>query len=135
MGVEVRPFGVRCNIACQYCYQNPERDAGNVLASYDLDKMRAAVEREGRAFTLLGGEPLLMPLGDLEKLWAWGLERFGHNSVQTNGVLIGDELLRLLFVDWPAWQRRNPSSMVLVLGVGIGALLGMLWLIRRGRRS
>ena len=95
MGVEVRPFGVRRNIACQYCYQNPERDAGNVLASYDLDKMRAAVEREGRAFTLFGGEPLLMPLGDLEKLWAWGLERFGHNSVQTNGVLIGDEHLRL----------------------------------------
>lgn len=43
-------------------------------------------------------------------------------------------LLKLLLVDWPEWQRRNPSSMLLVLFVGIGALLSLLWLIRRGRR-
>lgn len=43
-------------------------------------------------------------------------------------------LLEFLFVDWPEWQRQNPSSMLLVLFVGIGALLSLLWLIRRGRR-
>ena len=43
-------------------------------------------------------------------------------------------LLTLLFVDWPEWQRRHPSSMLLVLFIGIGALLSLLWLIRRGRR-
>ena len=61
MSVELRPLGVACNIQCQYCYQNPERDAGNVARSYDLDAMKAAVEREGGPFTLFGGEALLAP--------------------------------------------------------------------------
>lgn len=88
-------MGVACNIQCQYCYQNPERDAGNVARSYDLDAMKAAVEREGGPFTLFGGEALLVPEADLEALWAWGFERYGSNSVQTNGVLINDAHLRM----------------------------------------
>jgi uncharacterized protein len=44
MGVELRPLGVKCNIQCQYCYQNPQRDAGNVLHDFDFDKMMAAVD-------------------------------------------------------------------------------------------
>ena len=47
MGVELRPLGVRCNIQCQYCYQNPQRDAGNLTQSYDLDLMKAAIKAEG----------------------------------------------------------------------------------------
>ncbi len=90
MGVEVRLLGVRCNIQCQYCYQNPPRDAGNVPRTYDLEATKAAIAAEGRHFTLFGGEPLMVPLPDLEALWAWGLERYGRNSVQTNGSLITD---------------------------------------------
>ena len=45
-----------------------------------------------------------------------------------------DTLLTWLFVDWPKWQRDNPSSVMVVLGVGIGALFGLPWIIRRGRR-
>lgn len=88
MTVELRPLGVRCNIQCQYCYQNPPRDAGNVPHTYDLDKMKAALAAEGGDFTLFGGEALLVPLRDLENLWAWGFERNGKNAVQTNGTLI-----------------------------------------------
>jgi uncharacterized protein len=95
VSVEVRPFGVRCNIGCQYCYQNPQRDAGNVLASYDMEAMMAALEKAGRSFVLFGGEPLLMPIADLEQLWAFGLERFGSNGIQTNGTLITDRHLEL----------------------------------------
>jgi uncharacterized protein len=90
MTVEVRPLGVRCNIQCQYCYQNPPRDAGNIPHGYDLDQIKAAVVAEGGDFSLFGGEPLLVPLADLETLWAWGLERSGKNAVQTNGSLIRD---------------------------------------------
>lgn len=43
-------------------------------------------------------------------------------------------LLTVIFVDWPEWQRRHPSSMVVVLFVGVAALISLLWLIRRGRR-
>jgi uncharacterized protein len=95
VGVELRPLGVACNIQCQYCYQNPQRDAGNVGRSYDMDSMKAAVEREGGPFTLFGGEPLLLPEEDIEELWAWGFERYGGNSVQTNGVLINDRHIEL----------------------------------------
>ena len=34
MGIEVRPLGVRCNIGCLYCYQNPQRDADNFIKTY-----------------------------------------------------------------------------------------------------
>ena len=95
MGVEVRPLGVRCNIQCLYCYQQPEREAGNVAREYDLGKIRAAIETEGQEFTLFGGEPLLVLERDLEDLWALGLERFGRNGIQTNGALINDRHVEL----------------------------------------
>lgn len=95
MSVELRPLSVRCNIACQYCYQHPQRDAGNQPGRYDLDAMKAAVLEIGGPFTLFGGEPLLVAEADLEELWAWGLEQFGENGVQTNGSLINDNHIRM----------------------------------------
>jgi uncharacterized protein len=95
MSIEVRPFGVKCNIACQYCYQNPERDAGNELNSYDLEKMMEVLQADGRSFILFGGEPLLMPTRDLETLWSYGLSKFNGNGLQTNGTLITDEHIEL----------------------------------------
>ena len=52
--------------------------------------MKAALERAGSHFTIFGGEPLLVPEHVLEELWAFGLERFGRNGIQTNGTLIND---------------------------------------------
>jgi|ERR1700731_1388965 len=95
MTVELRPFGVLCNIQCTYCYQNPQRDAGNVSKSYDLELMKSAIKREGGPFTLFGGEPLLLPERDLEELWSWGFQQFGKNSVQTNGTMIRDYHIRM----------------------------------------
>ena len=95
MSVELRPLGVSCNIGCEYCYQQPQRDAGNLGRRYDLDAMKAAVEREGGPFTLFGGEPLLVPIADLESLWSWGLARYGANGIQTNGVLVTDAHVEL----------------------------------------
>src|SRR4051794_6471099 len=95
MTVELRPLGVACNLRCQYCYQNPQRDAQSSRRRYDLDVMKAAVEAEGGPFTLFGGEPLLLPLEDLENLWSWGLARFGRNGVQTNGALITDRHIEI----------------------------------------
>jgi len=95
MAVELRPLNVLCNIQCHYCYQQPQRDAGNVPRSYSMQKMKDAIEAEGGPFTLFGGEPLLMPLADLEDLWAWGLERYGSNAIQTNGTLVTPEHVAL----------------------------------------
>ena len=95
MSVELRPLGVKCNIQCQYCYQNPQRDAGNVLHDFDLARMKQAIEDEGGPFTMFGGEPLLVPKPILEELWAWGLEKFGGNAMQTNGTLIDAEHIEM----------------------------------------
>ena len=95
MTVELRPYGVTCNIQCQYCYQHPQRDAGNQRPHYDIAKMQAAIEREGGPFSLFGGEALLVPKADLETLWAWGLSRWGSNGIQTNGTLIDEDHIRL----------------------------------------
>jgi uncharacterized protein len=91
MTVELRPLGVACNLACTYCYQNAIREAGNVKAKYNLDVMKSAIEKEGGPFALFGGEPLLLPIDDLESLLSWGYQKYGSNSLQTNGVLLRDE--------------------------------------------
>lgn len=95
MSIEVRPLGVRCNLSCIYCYQNPMRDAGNFGPPYDMEKMKKALLAEGGPFALFGGEALLVPKKDLEELWAFGLEKFGHNGIQTNGSLIDDDHIAL----------------------------------------
>lgn len=90
MSYELRPLGVHCNIACQYCYQNPQRDVGQLSSKYDMAKMKAALSTSKDPFVLFGGEPLLIPRHDLEELMAWGYEQYGENAIQTNGTLIED---------------------------------------------
>jgi len=96
MSLEVRPFGVACNLGCQYCYQNVHRDAGNIGNRYDLELLKQKIEKKGAGFHLFGGEPLLMPEADLEDLWCWGYERFGENGLQTNGVLLNARHLEMI---------------------------------------
>lgn len=95
MSVEVRPLGVSCNIKCHYCYQQPQRDAGNLPREYDIEAIKAAVLRENSRFILFGGEPLLVPLEDIEALWSWGWQKFGRNGIQTNGSLINEKHIKL----------------------------------------
>lgn len=49
-------------------------------------------------------------------------------------MLAGGAVIELLFVTWPEWQRSNPASQPVVLGVAAVALLLMFVLVRRGRR-
>jgi uncharacterized protein len=114
MTVELRPLGVRCNLGCRYCYQDPQRDAEGRTGrgrGYDLAAMKAAAAREGGPVVLFGGEPLLLPLADLEDLLAWSFERHGSAGLQTNGVLIADEHIRL-------FRRYNVSVGVSMDGPG-----------------
>ncbi len=95
MGIELRPLGINCNLTCQYCYQTPQRDSGNLTRGYDIEAMKVAVEQEGADFALFGGEALLVDEVDLEELWSWGLEKYGRNGVQSNGTLINDNHIRM----------------------------------------
>ena len=53
------------------------------------------IEKLGQSFAVFGGEPLLAPLTHLEEVWEYGFNRFGSNGIQTNGVLITDEHIKL----------------------------------------
>ena len=37
----------------------------------------------------------MVPHDDLRELWSWGFVRFGRNGLQTNGVLVDDEHVRM----------------------------------------
>ena len=76
----------------------------------------------GVALTLRGGLLARIPFGPYLAMGA------------LTALFWGDQLVELLFVQWPEWQRQNPSSIYLVLTVGVGALLAMLLLLRRARR-
>jgi uncharacterized protein len=96
MPVVVTPVGVRCNLKCSYCYEDPLRDAGNFGQSFDIAAIKEAIQREGGGpFLLFGGEPLLLPKNALRDLWAWGFHKYGANSIQTNGILVDDEHIEL----------------------------------------
>jgi uncharacterized protein len=95
MSVEYLPVGIACNIKCGYCYQDPMREAGNINVPRDWSKAQKQLDRLGQSFAVFGGEPLLAPIEHLKEVWAWGLERFGHNGIQTNGSLISDEHIEL----------------------------------------
>ncbi len=68
---------------------------GSNAKEYDLDRIKEAVLAKGGPFALFGGEPLLMPLHDLEDMFAWGFAHFGSSSIQTNAVLLNDEHVKL----------------------------------------
>jgi radical SAM protein with 4Fe4S-binding SPASM domain len=95
LSIELNPVGVKCNLQCAYCYEEPMRDAGNFSPGYDLAAMKRALKKENYQFSLFGGEPLLMPFADLEEMFRWGYEQFGGNGIQTNGNLITEEHLAL----------------------------------------
>lgn len=46
-----------------------------------------------------------------------------------------DTIVDVLFVRWPEWQRQNPSSQWLLLGLALVSLVALFVLIRRGRSS
>lgn len=95
MSIEVNPVGVTCNLSCPYCYEHPQRDAGNFTKVKNMDAIKSSLEKEGGQFSVFGGEPLLTKIEDLEELWAWGLEKHGQNGIQTNGTLITPEHIEL----------------------------------------
>lgn len=88
MSLEVNPVGMACNIACEYCYEQSMRDAGNITDKLDLTAIFRELDKEKKEFSLFGGEPLLLPVSKLEEIFEYGFKRFGSNGVQTNGTLI-----------------------------------------------
>lgn len=60
--------------------------------TYDINAMLSKTRGE---FILFGGEPLLVPLEDLEKFFKFGYEKYKKNGIQTNGTLITERHIDL----------------------------------------
>jgi uncharacterized protein len=94
MSLEFRPFGTRCNLRCRYCYEESTRARGEDV-HYDKAAVWDALSATDSFWSLFGGEPLLLPLAQLEELLALAYGRFGRSSLQTNGSLITDRHVAL----------------------------------------
>ncbi len=71
------------------------RDAPGRAKKYDLDVVFDSAIRMKAQLRLFGGEPLLMPVGDLERVFAWSQQQKHRPSIQTNGSLITEEHITL----------------------------------------
>jgi uncharacterized protein len=84
--IELTPLGTACNLRCAYCYEDGcEREQS---LAYDIDKMiEVGLKSACGSLSVFGGEPLLLPIADLEKVFraCQGRENPG---LQTNGTLI-----------------------------------------------
>jgi len=94
--IELSPVGVKCNLNCPYCYEIPMRDAGNLSAPFDYDKIIKSLEERNEPVMLFGGEPLLLPVDYVEKIWKYNYEKFGENGIQTNGTLFTEKHYELV---------------------------------------
>lgn len=99
MTVEMKPLGNACNISCTYCYQKFMREDEKV-GQYNIPLMlktadNALVGAKEPSFSMFGGEPLLIPINDLEKFFKHGFEKYGRNGIQTNGTLITESHISL----------------------------------------
>ena len=100
----------RCNIDCSYCYvyQGPDttwrlqpkrmhRETAEALRDRLVEQARR--QEAGFAIVLHGGEPLLLGLGELGALLRGLRAHLSPDrhpiSIQTNGTLLGEELLDL----------------------------------------
>jgi len=91
MTVEYLPVGVKCNLKCTYCYQEPMRDAGNFSVPLNFVRVKDSIIKSGGKFALFGGEPLLATMEHLETVLAFGTEIGNHNGLQTNGLLVNPD--------------------------------------------
>ena len=84
-----------CNMNCQYCYENKFRQETHPKVEYDLDATLDAINKapEKKEIVLHGGEPLILPKRDVERILSAIYKKTGRSALQTNGSLIDSEYM------------------------------------------
>lgn len=81
---------------CSYCFEKQYRQAKNPKIEYNLPAIFKRMEEyKNMPMTLHGGEPLLLPKKDVEKILRKMKELTGKSSMQTNGLLIDDDYIEI----------------------------------------
>jgi uncharacterized protein len=99
LSVLVKPE-LKCNMQCKYCYEQDTRHWQSDIG-VDVDKAikqaETIYECEGRGNSICahGGEPLLLPKTELEKILQLAHEKTGYSSIQTNGTLIDEDHIKM----------------------------------------
>lgn len=98
MSILIKPT-MRCQSNCVYCYEDSLRKEGKFM-DYDLDKVLKAMEAAHKRFgdtdiCFHGGEILTLPKTDLEKLFKKAFELNKRTSIQTNGLLVDEDIIKM----------------------------------------
>lgn len=89
-------MSVACPLQCDYCYQEPQRVAGNIDAKYDLGKIIEQIQLSNApSISFFGGEILMMPDDDLEILFRYAFETVGGSGIQTSGAIMNDNHIEM----------------------------------------
>jgi radical SAM protein with 4Fe4S-binding SPASM domain len=84
-----------CNLRCLHCYRECEPGLGNWLDAPDALRILSELAEIGvRTIELTGGEPTLHPR--FREIIEFSLRKFNIVALITNGVLLNDELVRVL---------------------------------------
>ena len=97
MGLLVKPY-LGCNLKCKYCYENEFRDVKPPEMDYNLEAVLKRIREckdEKPEIGLHGGEILMLPNKDLERLLSETYKHKKKTSIQTNATLIDDEKIKL----------------------------------------
>lgn len=104
-----------CNEACQHCWVSAGPAPSNDMTADDIRSvLRQAADLGAEHVKLTGGEPLARP--DLPALVAFAHELGMRVSVETNGLLLRDRLLRSL-----SRRGSSPHFYVSLDGAGPGS--------------
>lgn len=97
--ISIKP--IECNGFCASCYEEKIRKSGN-FPKFNFEAVKEALEGviadlkgNEEVPCLHGGEPLLIPKEQLEEFLMIIFKKFRRTSIQTNGLIIDDDHIRL----------------------------------------
>jgi len=88
-----------CNFRCEYCYQRMLREKKIDRKEWDLEAVKNTIKNISNSskeqIVLHGGEPLTLPIEQIEELLKLSYDLTGRSGIQTNGYLINDDVIEL----------------------------------------
>ena len=109
----VKPY-LGCNRSCQYCFEGAWRNDTQPAMDYEIDMVLEAMHTNltgARVACLHGGEPLMIPKEDIDRILQKGHQLTGRTAIQTNGFLLDDDHMDI-------FKRYNTSVGVSYDGFG-----------------